>query len=168
VKANSKKTVSLFFILLGATPLLFILSSDIRKWDIKIRMKERTSEKQELQTIVLPESEVVWMDKHEIYVNDKMFDISTVKLEKGIYTFKGLYDEEETKLVKQQQKPVSQSTENMKLLSRLFKFLQNFYYKQPVLCFDLTQQQNNYPSLQSSAIVSLYLKITTPPPQLIC
>ncbi len=131
-------------------------------------MKEKTAQKQELQTIVLPENEVVWMDKHEIYVKDKMFDISTAKLEKGIYTFKGLYDEEETELVKQQQKPASQSTENMKLLSRLFKFLQNFYYDQPVFCFDLMQQQNKYPSLQSSAIVSQYLKIPTPPPQFIC
>lgn len=54
---------------------------------------------QTLQTVIVSENEVVWMDKHEIWVNNSMFDIHTKKLESGIYTFTGLYDKDETMLV---------------------------------------------------------------------
>ncbi len=167
MKVKIQKILSLLFIIIGLTPFLFAFLLIIKKYDIHHRLKEEFEIKV-LQIVSIPESEVIWMGKHEININNRMFDISTVRLEKGIYTFTGLYDDEETELRKQQRNPVSQSTENMYILSQAFKFLQNVYFDQPALSFDLTQQQNKYPSFLSSAVVLQYLKIPTPPPQFIC
>ena len=55
-------------------------------------------ETESLQTVVQPENEVIWMDNDEIWVNNRLFDIKNKKLENGIYSFIGLFDEDETKL----------------------------------------------------------------------
>lgn len=129
-------------------------------------MKEKLEERQ-LQTVIIPENEVTWMDKHEIWVNNSMFDIQTKKLENGIYTFTGLYDEEETILVEQERNTAGKNNEQNKLLTQLFKSL-------PVFC-----EQNNEPGcffslhdLYTPLIlpgpVNPFRKILTPPPQVGC
>lgn len=126
-------------------------------------MKEELEEKQ-LQTIVLPEGEVTWMDKHEIWVNNSMFDIHTKKLENGIYTFTGLYDEEETRLVEKERTAAGENNDQTKLLAQLFKCL-------PVFCTqnndvaDLACQYDSYNQIVSPNVVSQFREILTPPPQ---
>jgi len=164
VKTATKRIVSFFFILLGFIPLLFVLLITIKKQDIRHRMKEKMG-RDALHTIILPEHEVKWMDKHEIWVNDHMFDISIMKLENGVYTFTGLYDDEETELVNHQREAGSKQGQENKLLTGLFKSLHNIYYTEAAGNHFLDDQPENRASLRIPGTVSQFREIITPPPQ---
>jgi hypothetical protein len=159
----TKKISSLLFILLGFTPLLFVLIVSLQKKEIRYRM-EKELEKGILQTVVVPENEVVWMDDHEIWVNNSMFDIQRKKLENGVYTFTGLYDEEETLLVEKERKAAGESDEQNKLLSQLFKTLPAFC-NQPGEEPDHIPGQDFFRSYLSTNPVRPFREIVTPPPQ---
>lgn len=126
-------------------------------------MKEKL-ESQQLQTIILPENQVTWMDKHEIWVNNSMFDIHTKKLEHGIYTFTGLYDEDETILVEQEKNAAGKNNEQSKLLAKLFKCLPGFCNEHTEISTPLSGH-NSFNSLISPLPISQFRKIPTPPPQ---
>lgn len=153
----------MLFLLLGLTPLLFILVISIKKEEIRHRMKEEL-EKGHLQTVIIPENEVVWMDRHEIWVNNSMFDISTKELENGVYTFTGLYDEEETLLVEQERNATGETREENILLTQLFKSLPEFcgQHKEG---FDPLSLDAHYRSYLSTLRVHPFREILTPPPQ---
>jgi hypothetical protein len=163
LRTASKKISSLLFILLGFTPLLFVLFVSLQKKEIRHRM-EKELEKGQLQTVVIPENEVIWMDDHEIWVNSSMFDIQSKQLENGIYTFTGLYDEEETQLVKKEREAAGNSDEQNKLLTQLFKSL-------PAFCIQQTEHTNYIPGHDqynfplSAAPVNPFREIHTPPPR---
>jgi len=111
-----KKIIAALLIIAGLTPLLLPISIDIKEQIIQWRMEEALEKTATLQTIILPEQEVIWKDKHEIWVNEQMFDISSKKLENGVYTFTGLYDRDETLLVKQEKESSGKNAlENKKL-----------------------------------------------------
>lgn len=163
MRTATKKISSLLFILLGFTPLLFVLIVSLQKKEIRHRMKEELGKKQ-LQTIVIPENEVTWMDKHEIWVNNSMFDIQTRKLENGVYTFTGLYDEEETRLVEKERNAAGKPSEQDQLLARLLKSL-------PVFCCELEEEflllpnNVNYRCFILAHPANPFREILTPPPQ---
>lgn len=118
----------------------------------------------ELQIVVIPENEVTWMDDHEIWVNNSMFDIQTKKLENGIYTFTGLYDAEETLLVEQERKEAGKADEKNKLLSQLFKHLPVFCPQQDASINPLSKH-DGYKHWLCINPVSQFREILTPPPQ---
>lgn len=144
-------------------PLLFLLLTMLEKIEIREKM-EKKLQTEKLQTIVLPEEKVIWMDKHEIWVNEHMFDIHSKKLENGVYTFTGLYDEDETELVKKERKSTGNNNGQDKLLVQFFKNL-------PALYNPATEDLNlptshcffNFFASQDS--ISQYKEIVTPPPQ---
>lgn len=124
-------------------------------------------EKGTLQTVILPENEVMWMDKHEIWVNNSMFDIATKKLEKGVYTFTGLYDEDETKLIEKQKESSEKNNEQNKILSQLLNSL-------PIFC-NLSEELYHFKnpcslfySFLSEHCEEPFKKILIPPPQVYC
>jgi len=127
-------------------------------------MKEKL-ETSLLQTITINEKEVVWMDDHEIWVNEHMFDIQTKKLENGIYTFTGLYDEEETNLVKKYKDTTEKNNEDNQLLSSLFQLLESAFIEDDAnsLITDLTIIE--YRPLILQHMSSPFINILTPPPQ---
>lgn len=163
MRTEIKKITSLFFILLGFVPLLFILFITIKKQDIRKRMKEKL-ESHQLVTVTIPENEVTWMDKHEIWVNNSMFDIHTKKIEHGIYTFTGLYDDDETELVEKERNAAGKNNEQNKLLAQLFKCLPAFCNQQSETYF-LLPEHNTYSSLVSATPINQFREILTPPPQ---
>jgi hypothetical protein len=163
LRTATKKISSLLFILLGFIPLLFVLFISLQKKEIRHRM-EKELENGELQTIVVAENQVTWMDDHEIWVNNSMFDIATKKLENGIYTFTGLYDEEETKLVEKERKTTGNHEEQNKLLAQLFKSLPNFCNQQDQTA-DHSLEHTNYRLYLSNNPVNPFREILTPPPQ---
>jgi len=126
-------------------------------------MKEKI-ENHQLITVTIPENEVTWMDKHEIWVNNSMFDIHTKKLEHGIYTFTGLYDDDETELVEQERNAAGKNNEQNKLLAQLFKCLPGFCNEYTEISNPLPNH-NFYNSLISTAPISQFREILTPPPQ---
>ena len=133
------------------------------KHDIRKRMKEKF-ESHQLQTVTIPENEVTWMDKHEIWVNNSMFDIVTKKLENGVYTFTGLYDDDETELVELERNAAGKNNEQNKLLAQLFKCLPHFFNESTEILHPL-HQHDCYNSQVSPIPVSQFREILTPPPQ---
>jgi hypothetical protein len=121
-------------------------------------------EKGQLQTVIISESEVIWMDKYEIWVNNSMFDIRTRELENGIYTFTGLYDAAETLLVKQERNAAGETQEEDTLLSQLFKSLPEFC-GQHKYCFDLLSRRDLYNPYITTPPPPPFREILTPPPQ---
>ena len=164
MKALFKRIISFIFILLGCTPLLFTLFMTIQKKGIRERMREKM-EIQRLQTIVLRENDVIWMDDHEIWINNQMFDIRARKLENGVYTFTGMYDEEETKLVNHQKEATGKNNDENKLLSHVFKCLGDFYYESVDEKLFPAPLQPGY-SLISSQLTEYIPSIPSPPPQM--
>ena len=118
--------MAFIFLLTGLLPVLFTVFFLLKQQMIRHEMKEKL-ETSLLQTITINEKDVVWMDDHEIWVNEHMFDIHTKKLENGIYTFTGLYDEEETNLVKKHKDTTEKNNEENQLLSSLFQLLQSAF-----------------------------------------
>lgn len=144
--------------------MLFFLFTILKKIEIRERMKGRLVTEQ-LQTIILPEQKVKWMDKHEIWVNDHMFDIHSKRLEHGVYTFTGLYDKEETMMVKKQHQTSEKDLLQNKLLTQLFKCVQGFY-STPVQEAGLLISIQDHLLLRSfPGAVEQFKEILTPPPQ---
>lgn len=139
-----------------------MLFTTLKKQAIRIRMKEKI-EQQSLQTVIVHENDVVWMDKHEIWVNDKMFDISSRTLQNGYYTFTGLYDDEETLLVNHERKAAGENNEQNKLLAQLFKYLPVFCSQAEVTHDPVFHSALNY-SFTTQNPVEQYREILTPPP----
>jgi len=164
VKTNSTKSGSILFILLGCMPLLFILAFHVKQYDIRHRMKEKL-ENQLLQTIVIPEEDVIWVEGHEIWVNDRMFDIKSKKLENGIYTFMGLYDDEETALMKNTKDQRGKDNEENKLLTQFLKCIYTVFYSVRAETRDPGCQHEYELSFYTAMPVTQFREILTPPPQ---
>ncbi len=129
-------------------------------------MKQRL-EYHHLQTIILPEDAVVWMDKNEVWVNRHMFDIHSQKLENGIYTFTGLYDDDETELVSQQHNTREKDKLQNKLLADFLKCLPVFHTQTKEIC-SASFHRHCYNLLIPQSPVTQFRKILTPPPQVCC
>jgi hypothetical protein len=127
VKTCIRKTTACLFLLLGLSPLFIAFSVTVREYVIRERMRKML-ESHDLQTVVVAERDVIWMDDHEIWVNESMFDIRTKKLENGIYTFTGLYDADETELVREQQKKKEHTqTPEEKIIAQTLQALTRLY-----------------------------------------
>jgi hypothetical protein len=126
-------------------------------------MKEELKTSQ-LQTIIVPEEKVQWMDKHEIWINNKMFDIHTRVLENGNYTFTGLFDDEETELVEMERDNAGRESKQGKLLALVFKSLPGYFCVQAEIML-LQPQVILFNSFQSKSIVDPFREIILPPPR---
>jgi hypothetical protein len=164
VKIAIRKITSLLFLLLGLLPLLFILSFHIQQHLVREHMKEEL-ERRNLQTLRIPEQEVIWMDKHEIWVNEQMFDIHSRSLENGIYTFTGLYDEQETLLVKQHEDATGKNLDENKMLAQLFKCLQTIFLDSSAEYTPGTGRLAALFAFCTNEPVKQFRVILTPPPQ---
>lgn len=164
MRTVNQKIISLFYLLLWFTPLLIILLVSLRKEDIHRRMKDELKSK-DLQTVVIAENSVHWMDEHEIWVDNSMFDIHTQQLENGIYTFTGLYDNDETELVLEQQANNENDPEQNELLTQLFQCLNNLFHSPPQeFNTDFKKSAVDF-NQHSSNLLTLSQEIITPPPQ---
>lgn len=120
---------------------------------------------QKLQTIKLAEEDVIWMDDHEIWVNESMFDIHSKKTENGFITFTGLYDEEETLLVKREQNQEERDQDKNKVIISLLNCIQHVYYNRSVdITFETHPQSREFP-FWSSGDLQQHYDIVTPPPR---
>ncbi|MEO5946711.1 MAG: hypothetical protein ABIP79_07825 [Chitinophagaceae bacterium] len=166
MRTNKKKITAIVFILLGFSPLLVALFISLKKEQIRHRMKAQFEIKG-LQTVIQQESEVIWMDKHEIWVNNSMFDIKSKKLKNGIYIFTGLYDKDETNLKEIEKNTTGENKEQNNFLSQLFKNL-------PIFCnlsveqYQIKKNYNLFNSFISKDIQKPYKRIVIPPPQVYC
>ena len=164
MKRTLRQIVAFFLLLTSSLPFLstvfFLCSQQI----IRHKMKEKL-DKSLLQTIIINENKVVWMDDHEIWVNEHMFDIHSKKLENGIYTFTGLYDEQETKLVKKYNDSREKHNGEDQLLTRLFSCLQNVFYSETLVSPGLIIKTARSNTFLSPALTKPFRDLLTPPPQ---
>ena len=159
-----KKIIALVFLLPGFMPvlitLLFLYKQQLIRHEMKVKLETSL-----LQTIMINEKDVVWMDDHEIWVNEHMFDIHAKKLENGMYTFTGLYDEQETDLVKKHKDTTEKNNEEYQLLSSLFQLLQNAFMEDEPNSLITDLIRTEYRPLILQYKPSPFKAILTPPPQ---
>lgn len=161
---RNRSFISLLLLLPVLIPLLFIVINDLNKWQIKYRSHERFSSYVSLVQLRIPESEVKWMDKKEIFVNGRMFDIKKSALKNGWYTFTGHYDDPETKLLRKQQRTQQQKAGHQTLL-QVFKSLQQLYHEPQEPGILPAGPALPQPLLRNSSLQTAYLSVSTPPPQ---
>lgn len=100
MRRNSSYIIPLFFLVLTLAPILFMAGLQAFQFYIKQRM-EASLERDALHTVTLPAAEVHWYEEgREILVDGKMFDIKTYSIQDGVFTAQGVFDEEETEIVK--------------------------------------------------------------------
>ena len=143
-------------------PILFIVITDLGKWEIKLYSRDRLEENSALVQLRIPENEVHWMDRREIFVDGKMFDIKSQELIDGLYYFTGHFDDKETRL---QQKQQSSHNKNQQSIVQVFKSLQQLYFDPqepgvfwpaPVTAITFSAKNN---------LLTAILDVNTPPPQ---
>ena len=164
MKTLVPKIIVVCLLLLMATPMLVPVWYKLQQWDIKKQMVGLLKERQ-LQTLRLAAKDVVWMDKHEIWVNEQMFDVASSVLIDGTYTFTGLYDAEETKFVNKQMKAGAEDSKQQQRTIQIVKWL-NFQYivNEPITGYTRLASKISYP-LVSIKISTVFKKLTTPPPR---
>ena len=167
MKPAIKKITTLFFILLGIAPLLFIVFTEIKQQRIRHKMKERLESKM-LHTVTLSENKVQWIKQgKEILINGRMFDIKRLEhSDNGKIIFTGLYDDDETLLVNRVKK--NQQNDNStggRLLAQFFRLLQVTCDNTSVETFTLSFSNNNYFPGSEHRPTSPFITILTPPPQ---
>jgi hypothetical protein len=166
LKIATKKISALLFILLGFTPLLFIIYTSIKQQEIRHNMKRQLEIKM-LHTITLEKNDVYWLkDGKEIIINGRMFDVKSFQpAGDGKIIFSGLYDDDETALADQVRK--NQQTENNsggKILAQLFQLLQASFNNALTEVFIPSLNNNHFTDIEQS-LVSQYITILSPPPQ---
>ncbi len=165
MKPVFKKITGLTFILVTLLPFLLPFLLDVKQDLIRRMMRKKVESSRQLQTVIIPQAEVIWMDEHEIWVNERMFDISSMKLQDRVYTFTGLYDEDETNLVKQRNKLSEKERKENKVLSLLFLCFQH------VICDDrlpdnslpVADRQNHF--IFSEEEIETAYPVLIPPPK---
>ncbi len=151
-------------LMIMALPMLSPILHQMQKWEIREYMTHLLKERK-LQTVSVAAEHVVWMDKHEIWVNEQMFDIVSATIKDGIYLFTGLYDEGETAIVKKQMSAGKEDAHHKKDISNMVKWLLT-----PCLLQDtgdasqLVNVAAIYPGFTASLYVS-FTRVSTPPPR---
>lgn len=154
----------MIFLLVVLAPLSYALTVVVKEQVIHRQMRSKLGRDQ-LLTITLKVDEVVWMDKHEILVDGYMFDISSRKLENGVYTFTGLFDKEETELVKNHQDHHDRSKDGQTQLLQSVFSLTAITPEASAAETHFINHSCIYPAYLTLRIQSPVLDQLTPPPQ---
>jgi hypothetical protein len=164
-----KKIYTLFLLLLCCLPFFFYASFNIQQIRIQHLMKERL-EKQVLHQVIIAENKIQWVkESKEMILDGKMFDIKSIRLENGVYHISGLYDDEETFLVKQLEKQQQSNTTSGNKI--LVQFIQLF---QSNLSQDFNTEplfpilSNNHSVEKDWRLAPGSVAVLTPPPQMVC
>jgi len=98
---TTRKIVAIGFLLITCLPGLLFLYLDLKQRHIRHKMEEKL-ERSSLQEVRIPESSLVWYEEgRELIIDDKLFDVVSIRIEKGIAIVSGLFDYAETRLKEQ-------------------------------------------------------------------
>jgi hypothetical protein len=166
VKTILNKISVYFLLIIAIIPFAFLLFLQIKQQVIRHRMKE-SLELHFLKTISLSPADVHWIKTgKEILVTGNMFDVKSFIIENGQYKFTGLFDYEETALVKQLEQSSQKSNEpGNHILTNLFQLLQLVYSNENT--YQFTKLNGNTISFHhfNTNLTALHKKVPTPPPQ---
>ena len=86
------------FLLITCLPGLLFLYLKLEQQHIRHKMEEKL-ERSSLQELRIPESSLVWYEEgRELIIDDNLFDVISIRIEKGIAIVSGLFDYEETRV----------------------------------------------------------------------
>ncbi len=86
------------FLLITCLPGLLFLYLKLEQLHIRHKMEEKL-ERSSLQEIRIPERSLVWYEEgRELIIDDNLFDVVSIRIEKGIAIVSGLFDYEETRV----------------------------------------------------------------------
>jgi uncharacterized membrane protein len=96
LKKNRGHIASILFGSLMFLPLIFIILLQAYLFYLSSTAIERMDDRR-LETVVVEEHKVEWREAgREVTIDGAYFDLVSWELENGLYTFTGVYDEEET------------------------------------------------------------------------
>ena len=163
MKLTARQIASFFLAAVWFTPLLFILVTTIEERLVHHRMMEKM-ELESVREIVVPSGQVTWLDDNEVWIAGHMFDVKSFRLQNGIYTFKGLFDEEETRLMLQLDESTGKNKEENKQLSQFFEWVPMPERNNENLVRFFRNNIRVFPSLQAAFFEQLLRAVLTPPP----
>jgi len=154
--------------LLAASPYFYFFIHGAEQKAAKHEMEERLEEGI-LQTIAIPVNEIKWAEKgKEAWLNDRLFDIKSMRLSGDQFILTGLYDDEETVLVedliRNQQK---QNASENKLMAGFFQLFNYTGTDQSETSLILSESKNRFGELMI-CIISHQPAVHAPPPRLGC
>lgn len=161
-----KKTAALLFLLAGFSPFLLFFYVSWKVQDIRHRMKEEMEE-QRLTDILLPSPGPRWIKPgKEILVNGKMFDVHSFVKEGNTIRFRGLFDEEETRLnLLFRQSMHKNNQDQQQWLAQLFQVLSGIDPGPAPERFNPGSHPQYRITVASSPLHKMYFRVPTPPPQ---
>ena len=165
---SKKKIVAFVFVIITLCPVIAFYTLSICKKIVQHQMEEKM-ERSLLQTIVAKKGSFTWIKMNkEILINGKMFDVKSYKTNVEETTFKGLYDEDEKKIVQDINELSSEKNEPLQPTLQLLKVLLATYtfkvseYPDNVIFKEIKNEYFNYDELLAFHHTSIFL----PPPNL--
>lgn len=157
---------SLVLLLIVSIPCLLFVYYQSAQWYIRHEMEEKL-ENEQLQTIVIPVSDVKWYKENkEIIVEGKLFDVKSVAYQDEMASFTGLYDHQETNIKAQLENLELEDDENAKNESAV-NLISILLFKEEHLNADwlLNQLSRQYLDYSKNHLLSQDLSIPAPPPK---
>ena len=165
---SKKKIVAFVFVIITLCPVIAFYTLSICKKIVQHQMEEKM-ERSLLQTIVAKKGSFTWIKMNkEILINGKMFDVKSYNTNVEETTFKGLYDEDEKKIVQDINELSSEKNEPLQPTLQLLKVLLATYtfkvseYPNNVIFKEIKNEYFNYDELLAFHHTSIFL----PPPNL--
>ena len=158
--------VSLVLLVITSIPCLLFVYYQSAQWYIRHEMEEKL-EKEQLQTIVIPVSDVKWYKENkEIIVGEKLFDVKSVVYRDGMASFTGLYDHQETNIKAQLENLELEDDENARNESAV-NLISILLFKEEDLnsAWVLNQLSRQYVDYTRNHLLSQYLSTPAPPPK---
>jgi len=165
-----KKHISLFLLVLTALPLLISCLLAIEQSFIRHEMLEKL-ENESLHMITLHEDEVRWEKKdEELILGTTLFDVKySIKKNDTLVLF-GLYDQEESRLLKRIDDNTANNKEE-KTITSIMVFLTHLTFlniKPADFSLEYTNNQLTQYLKKTSIPLSPYLIFFSPPPDVFC
>ncbi len=158
--------VSLVLLVITSIPCILFVYYQSAQWYTQHEMEEKL-EKEQLQTISIPVSDVKWYrENKEILVDGKLFDIKSVVYRDGIASFTGLYDNQETKIKVQIENLELEDEENAKNESAN-NLISILLFKEEDLNADclLNNLSAQYIGFSKAHLISPVISTPAPPPK---
>jgi hypothetical protein len=156
---------ALFLLLLVAAPLFFLSALQLRQWHIKHTLEERL-EAGLLKTIFVPKDEWQPLNRHEILLHEKLFDVKAVQEQATGFMVTGVFDEDETLVLQQIAHACKQkNAKEDPVYAQFFQLLQGLFLQPEDTQLKLAAPVVKLFQNPITALPLSCLQIVSPPPQ---
>lgn len=163
----SRKIKALVLLVVILAPLSYGCISEIRQELIRAEMREKL-EKESLEKLVIHTGDIRWYEHgREIMVHDRLFDVWDIRtLGNGLLELTGLFDEEETRLVRQMEESREQENQPSGVLASLFQAMTGADMPADFMSHDgLPASLVIHAGFYDTRLPEMFRGMRTPPPQ---